>query len=107
MNQQPNPHTPQVVTPKSAPQQTNYDLPAYGNAKGWGIAGFILAIFLPLLGVIFSHISLSKFKKQQPQAGRGLAVAGAVIGWVSLVFYIIYAVLGIVTIMMLPTMNIT
>lgn len=105
-----NPNTPRVVTPQvSTPNvvtpTANYGLPTDGKAKNWGVAGLILAFFIPLIGAILSHVSLNKFKHQQSQVGRGIAVAGAIIGWLHFALQTIYVVIAIATVMMLPSMQ--
>lgn len=42
-----------------------------------------------ILGVIFGHIALGQIKRTGAD-GRGLAVAGLVIGYIGLIFTIIY-----------------
>lgn len=49
------------------------------------IWGFILAIFLPLIGLILSIVAVSQIKKKN-ERGKGLAIAGIVIGAI-LVFF--------------------
>ena len=34
-----------------------------------------------VLGIIFGHIALSQIKRDPTQTGRGLALAGVIIGW--------------------------
>lgn len=46
----------------------------------------IIALILAILGVVFGHVSLTQFRRDpQPRPGRGLAVAGLVIGYVGVV----------------------
>lgn len=49
------------------------------------IWGFILAIFLPLIGLILSIVAINQVKKSH-EGGKGLAIAGIVIGAI-LVFF--------------------
>lgn len=83
-----------------------YGAPAYGAPAGYGqpgaapktntfaiislvasIAGFVTGITF-LVGVIFGHLSLSQIKRTG-EAGRGMAIAGLVIGYVGILFAII------------------
>ena len=34
-----------------------------------------------VLGIIFGHIALSQIKRDPTQTGRGMALAGVIIGW--------------------------
>lgn len=52
--------------------------PAATGTNGMAIAGFVLAFFCSLLGLIFSIIGLNQTKARN-QSGRGLAIAGIVI----------------------------
>ena len=53
------------------------------------IAGFVLAFFCSILGLIFSVIGMNQ-TKQTGQSGRGLAIAGLVISIVSIGFSLIW-----------------
>jgi hypothetical protein len=91
--------SPRVATtppppPPPPPQQYGY----YGAApmgyassgpvgqsyNGMAIAGFVLSLTIPLLGVIFSWIALSGIKRTGNEEGKGLATAGMVISTVFL-----------------------
>jgi peptidyl-prolyl cis-trans isomerase B (cyclophilin B) len=50
--------------------------------------GFILGI----PGVICGHLALSKLQKEPQLQGKGLAIAGLVIGYVAIAFWLIYVV---------------
>ena len=54
----------------------------------FAILGFICSFFIPILGIIFSAIALNQIKKDNSR-GRGLAIAGLIIGIVSIVLIII------------------
>lgn len=56
--------------------------------NGMAIAGFVLSFFVPILGLIFSSVGMSKTKKIG-QKGYGLAVAGLVISIVNWILGII------------------
>ena len=57
------------------------------KTNGMAIAGFVLAFFFSLLGLIFSVIGLRK--SDECGSGRGLAIAGIVLSIVGMVGYII------------------
>lgn len=62
--------------------------------NGLAIAGFVLSIVgcgFPI-GLILSAIALGQFKKDPNQKGKGLAIAGLVIGIISVVFLFFYFV---------------
>lgn len=61
--------------------------PAHTPTKTNALAiwGFILAIFLPLIGLILSIVAMSQIKKRN-EGGKGLAIAGIVIGSILLFF---------------------
>ncbi|CAN5546114.1 hypothetical protein BH10ACT6_BH10ACT6_14530 [soil metagenome] len=60
------------------------------------IVALILAFFVPLAAIICGHIALGQIKRTG-QGGRGLALAGTVLGYVfiglGILFGIIYAVI--------------
>lgn len=61
------------------------------------IAGLVTCGLGSLLGVIFGHIGLSQIKQSGgAQPGRGLAIAGLVIGYLVVVIWVIFVVLAIV-----------
>ncbi|ACQ78795.1 conserved hypothetical protein [Beutenbergia cavernae DSM 12333] len=65
--------------------------PGGGTTNGFATASLVCSILLcfgPLGGtaaVIFGHVALSQIKRTQ-QAGRGMAIAGLVIGYLQLAF---------------------
>jgi FtsH-binding integral membrane protein len=71
---------------------SNYQLPRKTN--GFAIAGFVLSLLgcTGLLGLIFSAISLSQFKKDPNQDGKALAIAGLIIGIIDVVGPLIWLV---------------
>lgn len=104
-----------AYTARSAPAAPAYGAPAYGapaNAYGQpggaapktntfaivslvsSLAGLITGITF-LVGIIFGHLSLSQIKKTG-ENGRGMALAGLIIGYVGLLLGIILTILIIV-----------
>lgn len=51
------------------------------GTNGMAIASFVCAFLCSLLAVIFGHIALSQIGKTG-QGGRGLAIAGLVLGYI-------------------------
>ena len=68
--------------PIAQPTQTSTENVQTGS-NGFAIAGFVCAFFVPILGIIFSAIGMSRSKKMNKK-GLGLAVAGLVIAIVSM-----------------------
>jgi hypothetical protein len=108
------PDQPSSVPPASQPAPAyGQTAPAYGQPTGpktntlaiislvASIAGMvIIPILASIAGVICGHISLGQIKKTGEQ-GRGMAIAGLVIGYVGIALWIIggiifFAVLGAV-----------
>ncbi|BDZ55549.1 DUF4190 domain-containing protein [Agromyces marinus] len=102
----PDPNASQVPPPPPAPPaQPAQQAPAYGAAPTYGetpsyaapaaqktnvlaIVSLVSAFFVSLVAIITGHIALSQIKKTGEQ-GRGLAIAGLIIGYVGLVLGII------------------
>ena len=60
------------------------------ESSGLAIAAFVTAFFVPILPIIFGHISLSQINRSNGRiSGKGLAIAGLVLGYVALVGWII------------------
>ena len=66
------------------PQKTN----------GMAIAGFVLSLLCctSLLGIIFSAVGLNQINKDPSQGGKGLALAGLILGILGFIAGIIYVV---------------
>ena len=61
------------------------------TAKTLSIVSLVTSILgISLAGIICGHISLGKFKKAGNADGRGLALAGTIIGYIGLVIAIIF-----------------
>lgn len=69
----------------------SYGAPASQKTNVLAIVSLVSSFFIPLVGIITGHIALSQIKKTGEQ-GRGLAVAGLIIGYVLLVVGIIIAI---------------
>lgn len=79
--QQP-PAAPQVQVVYAAPRPTNT----------MSILALIFAFVFSPLGVVFGHIGLSQIKRTGEQ-GRGLAIAGLVIGYLGIAVIVLYLAL--------------
>jgi uncharacterized protein YacL len=105
------PNRPDFPPPPPAPPA-----PAYGSAPAYdagtpsyaaapasqktnvlAIVSLVSAFFISIVGIITGHIALSQIKKTGEQ-GRGLAIAGLIIGYVGLVIGIIVAIVWFVII---------
>lgn len=62
--------------------------PAATRTNGLAIASLISSFFISLLGIILGHIALNQIKRTG-EGGRGLAIAGLVIGYAGLVIGIL------------------
>ena len=47
-----------------------------------------------ILAVIFGHVALSQIRKDPSIQGRGMAVAGVVLGWVGVVALLLVLIIG-------------
>ena len=63
------------------------------ESNGMAIAGFVLSFFIPLLGLIFSAIGVSRAKKLPQRTGYGLAVAGLIISILAIVIGVVVAII--------------
>lgn len=72
------------------PPQVQYQMiPAATKTSGLAIASLVLGILWvywlgSILAVIFAFVSLSQMKKDPRIGGRGMAIAGMVLGWIGI-----------------------
>jgi hypothetical protein len=59
------------------------------------IVSLVVALFVPLVGAILGHVAMSQIKKTGEQ-GRGIALAGVIIGWAFTALVIVSAVFAFV-----------
>jgi hypothetical protein len=64
------------------------------------ILGAAVLVIPTILAIVFGHISLSRIRKDPNLTGSGMAIAGLVLGYVSIVFGIIFA--GLMAAMAIP-----
>ncbi|MCW4457119.1 DUF4190 domain-containing protein [Microbacterium sp. MPKO10] len=88
MSQTPPPPAPNPYQGAPAPQD---------KFNVMAIVGFILSFFVSIVGAILSFVALSQIKKTG-EKGRGLAIAGVIIGLASLVITIIYIIVVVVVV---------
>ena len=73
-------------------QQPMYQQPMYQPAprtNGFAIASFVCSLlFINILGIIFGHVAISQINRTN-EGGKGLAIAGLILGYLSLVGWII------------------
>jgi len=82
----------QAYQPPQFQQQYGYAQypPASGRTNSLAIAALVVSLICCApLGVIFGHVALSQINKTG-EGGRGLAIAGLVIGYVSCALSVIY-----------------
>jgi len=91
-----------------------------GNASGLTIASLVLGIlslfflFIPLLGqiiplaaIIFGAVGLHKIKLDNTLTGKGMAIAGIILGAISLVTSVLIMIGMAAVLMQLKDMNLT
>lgn len=76
--------------------------PQQPSTNGLAIAGMALGILWlfwigSLLAVIFGHIALSQIAQRQ-QAGRGMAIAAVVLGWVGIGWFVVSLLVGVASV---------
>ena len=67
-----------------------------GGTNGMAVAGFVLALVFPFLGLIFSCIGLANSKYYYNHNGRGLSIAGIIISLIPLILVLLF-VIGILS----------
>ena len=65
-------------------------LPVSSGTNGMSIAALVLGVLWlygvgSILSLIFGYISLGQIKRDPRQRGKGMAIAGVVLGWVGIV----------------------
>ena len=88
----------QAAPAQAAPAQPQVvvQMPAPAKTSGLAIAGFILSFFFSLVGVILSIVALVQINKSNGTlTGKGFAIAGIIIGALSMVFTTIWIVIWI------------
>jgi hypothetical protein len=84
------------------PGQQQYQAPGPqgGGTNGLAVASMILGILWicyigSVLAIIFGHVALSQIKKSgDTQGGKGMAIAGLVLGYLGIVTFVFSLILG-------------
>lgn len=93
-------HAPQTPPaqqgPYPTPQAPRYQTPAYGaqpttmaGTNAFAVVAVILCFLQPIAGIVFGHIALGQIKRGG-DAGRGLALTGLIIGYVTTAMWIFF-----------------
>ena len=98
----PGPWPPGAPPPAAyAPGQIAYGLPQPTSTNGMAIASLVLGILWlywigSILALIFGYIAKRQIDESQGrQTGRGMAIAGIVLGWIGVGVGVLLAVLGV------------
>ncbi|MFT4212796.1 MAG: DUF4190 domain-containing protein [Microbacterium sp.] len=93
------PAQPVVPAPAYPPPAYGYPpYPAYpppARTNVMAILSLVFAFVFPVLGVVFGHISLNQIKRTGEE-GRGLALAGLILGYVFVGLVVVYIVFWII-----------
>lgn len=95
--QQPSaPQYPQApAAPYPAPYQSQpvhqAEATALGQTNAYALVAIIMAFIMPILGIIFGHLSLSQIKRTG-DAGRGLALTGLIFGYAYFAFIVLFMI---------------
>lgn len=88
--------------PAQGPYGYGYGPPPMTSTNGLAIASMVLGIIWiywlgSLLAVVFGHVALSQIKRNPYQTGRGMAIAGLVLGYLGLAMLLLVVVAVIAT----------
>jgi hypothetical protein len=91
-----------VYAPAPPPQYQPYNPMPYvtsAGTNGLAVASLVLGILWiywigSILAVIFGHVALAQIDKRN-QSGKGLAIAGLVLGWVGVGMFLLFMVVGL------------
>jgi len=92
---QPTSSIPPAAPPAAPVAPAMYAAPAYPMAattNTLAIVALVLAILIGLPGAICGHVALNQIKRTG-EGGRGLALAGVIIGWVFTAFSLIWFII--------------
>ncbi len=81
--------------PYGHPAQYPYGYPPPRQTNTLAIAALVCAFVFAPLGIVFGHLSLSQIKKSGEE-GRGIAIAGLVIGYLVTVLTVLIVVVSVV-----------
>ncbi|TSD96645.1 DUF4190 domain-containing protein [Skermania sp. ID1734] len=86
-----------TTPPPPPPGQFYYQPFAPRKTNGLAIAALVCSLFFAPLGILFGHISLSQIKRTGDE-GRGLAIAGLVIGYIFTVVGVVVTVVVVASV---------
>lgn len=81
--------------PYGYPAQYSYGYPPPRQTNALAIAALVCAFVFAPLGIVFGHLSLSQIKKSGEE-GRGLAIAGLVIGYLVTILTVLIVVVSVI-----------
>ncbi|MGW0158525.1 peptidylprolyl isomerase [Mycobacterium sp. NPDC003323] len=81
--------------PYGYPPQYGYPPPASRPTNSLAVAALICGILIAPLGIVFGHISLRQIKRTGEE-GRGMAIAGLVVGYLLTVFGVLVLIIAVV-----------
>lgn len=80
--------------PAQAAPRPMYNAPTKTN--GFAVTAMVLGIVgVSLLAVIFGHVSLGQIKRNPNESGRGMALAGVILGYVGMALYVILIIAAV------------
>lgn len=93
------PSAPQYPQAPAAPYQAPYqpqpvrqaEATTLGQTNAYALVAIIMAFIMPILGIIFGHLSLSQIKRTG-DAGRGLALTGLIFGYAYVAFIVLFMI---------------
>lgn len=95
------PAYPEVVPPPGYPPAGGYPLPAATRTNGLAIASLVLgALWIwwigSLLALVFGYVAKNQIDGSGgTQSGRGMAIAGIVLGWIGVGFLALFTAFGL------------
>jgi peptidoglycan biosynthesis protein MviN/MurJ (putative lipid II flippase) len=66
------------------------------RTNGFAIASLVLSLVgFSVIAIIFGHIALGQIKRNPNESGRGMALAGNIIGYLSIVLFTILIIVAV------------
>ena len=87
--------------PGAAPPGAGYPVTAAPKNNGLAVGSMVVSIFsilciqpIGIVGAIMGHVALGQINKSGGmQTGRGMAIAGIVIGWIAFALFVLFLIL--------------
>lgn len=90
------PQSPRGWQPSQAPLRPppGYYYPQHGRTSGLAIASMVLGIVWvywlgSILAIIFGHVAISQMRRDPNLRGKGMAIAGIVLGYVGVAIFVL------------------